>query len=243
MGQDSITLDGRTISYTIKRSPGIKYLRIELRPRTGITVVVPGAFDIGQIPDLLETKKKWILSKLAKCARLQPPPAMAKDGDMLPYLGRDLKLVILRNPGAEDVRMMDDALVVSLRASEDGNLASALVWWYRTQSDQIIKRTAEKLSTKMGLSYNRLIIRGQKTRWASCSQRGNLSFNWKLVMAPEPVIEYVIIHELAHLQEMNHSKQFWTLVAQHCPGWREHKKWLKENERQLNARLQQIIQA
>jgi predicted metal-dependent hydrolase len=89
----------------------------------------------------------------------------------------------------------------------------------------------------MGISYQRIAIRGQKTRWGSCSRKKNLSFNWKLIMAPGSVVEYVIIHELLHLKEMNHSKRFWELVARYCPGWRENKKWLKQHEADLTSKL------
>jgi predicted metal-dependent hydrolase len=79
--------------------------------------------------------------------------------------------------------------------------------------------------------------RGQKTRWRSCSQKGNLSFNWKLIMMPEPVIDYVIVHELAHLKEMNHTKRFWELVGKHCLEWRYHRKWLKDHGVEFAATL------
>lgn len=109
--------------------------------------------------------------------------------------------------------------------------------WYRTEAARLITEIADKLSSQMGIDYKRILIRGQKTRWGSCSHKKNLSFNWKLIMAPEPVVEYVTIHELIHLKEMNHSKKFWELIAQYCPDWRQHKKWLKQHEVDLTARL------
>ena len=81
--------------------------------------------------------------------------------------------------------------------------------------------------------FNRVFIKGQKTRWGSCSKQRNLSFNWRLVMAPLPVIDYVVAHELAHLVEMNHSRKFWALVEQIYPGYSLHRAWLKENGRLL----------
>ncbi len=102
---------------------------------------------------------------------------------------------------------------------------------------KLVEEKIDKLSAHLGVRYNRLVIRGQKTRWGSCSRKSNLSFNWKLIMAPEPVINYVIIHELAHLKEMNHTKRFWELVAQYCPRWREHKKWLNDHTAELGTKL------
>ena len=83
---------------------------------------------------------------------------------------------------------------------------------------------------KIGVNYRALRIRSARTRWGSCSPRGTLSFNWKLVMAPPVVIEYVVVHELCHLKELNHSPSFWKLVETHCPGWRAQRKWLRANE-------------
>ena len=179
------------------------------------------------------------MAKLAKYSQVKPlsVPAKLNIGDTIPYLGRDLELVVHKDQSADSVKLLHNRLLVSLKSIHDGSLALALEWWYRTQGVQIIKKRAEELSPLLQVSYNRLSIRGQKTRWGSCSQRGNLSFNWKLIMAPEPVIDYVIIHELAHLKEMNHSKRFWKLVAEICPRWREHRRWLKEHEASLAAKL------
>ena len=89
----------------------------------------------------------------------------------------------------------------------------------------------------MGLSYNRLIIKGQKTLWGSCSRKRNLNFNWRLMMALEPVIIYVVVHELAHLKFMNHSRKFWQLVEKYCPDWRQHRTWLRIHSTELNREL------
>ena len=84
-----------------------------------------------------------------------------------------------------------------------------------------------------GGSYSRITIRDQKTRWGSCSERGTLSFNWRLMLAPPAVLDYVVVHELCHLTHMDHSKAFWTLVESVCPDYRAHRKWLKEHGQEL----------
>jgi predicted metal-dependent hydrolase len=239
VGPGKTRLDGQIISYTIKRSAIAKHVRLEVRSETGLTVVVPRSYDTRQVTHLLEAKKGWILSKLAKYEKLRPPTAEKKlrSGDIIPHLGRHLEIVIRHNCGnADSVRLERNRLVVSLRAGKD-RLNVALEQWYRRQAAEFIGRKADKLSSRLGLTYNRLIIRGQKTRWGSCSQKGNLSFNWNLMIAPEPVIDYVIIHELIHIQEMNHTKRFWKLVDKHCPRWREHKKWLKDHGAELATQL------
>lgn len=86
-----------------------------------------------------------------------------------------------------------------------------------------------RLAAKLNLNYGRIFIRNQKTRWGSCSTRRNLNFNWRLVTFPPPVMDYVIIHELCHLEEANHSARFWQLVESYCPNYRRHRSWLKEH--------------
>lgn len=86
------------------------------------------------------------------------------------------------------------------------------------------------------MTFGGITVRDQKTRWGSCSARGNLNFNWRLILAPEPVLDYVVIHELAHRKEMNHSKQFWDIVEAMMPDYRTQRQWLKEHGDQLMAR-------
>ena len=85
----------------------------------------------------------------------------------------------------------------------------------------------------MGVRWRRISIKDQRTLWGSCSVRGNLNFNWRLVLAPPDVMDYVVIHELAHLREMNHSRRFWAIVAEFAPEYRRHRKWLHDNCRAL----------
>ncbi len=234
------SINGQTITYTLKRSLRARRVRLEIRPQTGLSVIVPRSYNIGQVSELLKSKERWVSRNLERLSHFQSLPAKKElsCGDTVPYLGRDLELVKRKNQdGVDDVTLEGNMLAVSPVLFKNGILELALERWYRTEAARLINERADKLSSNMGISYKRIIIRGQKTRWGSCSRKKNLSFNWKLVMAPQPVLDYVIIHELTHLKEMNHSKKFWELVAQYCPEWREHKKWLKQHESDLTARL------
>ena len=238
-GKHKITISGQPIPYTIKHSARARHVRLEVRHGTDLTVVIPVSYKIRRLPDLLQANGRWILDKLARYGKVQSLCAHQelKSGDVIPYLGHDLEVVIRENHhNVDGVKLERDRLVVSQR-SVSSTLNLAVEQWYRMQAAKLISERVNKLSARLGVTCNRVIIRGQKTRWGSCSQKGNLSFNWKLMMAPEPVIDYVIIHELAHLKEMNHSKRFWELVAQHCHRWRAHKKWLRQHEANLTARL------
>ena len=239
IGKNTTTIGNQTIVYTIKRSLRAKYVRLEVRPETGLTVVIPRSYKPDQILGLLKEKKRWITDKLASYSHIEQSRSnkSLKNGDSVPYLGRDLKVDIrLSEKNIESVNLERNRLVINQTTGENGaNLL--LERWYRMQVAQLIEEKANEISTRMNLKYGRLAIRGQKTRWGSCSQKGNLNFNWKLIMMPEPVIDYVIIHELAHLKEMNHTKRFWLLVEQYCPQWRKQRKWLKDHAMELNAKL------
>ncbi|MFC1963586.1 M48 family metallopeptidase [Chloroflexota bacterium] len=239
VGKREITLNGQAITYTIKSSPRTKCARLEVRSDTGLTVVIPRYYELDWLPDLLKGKDRWILSKMAKYRQIRSLMAEKEleSGDAIPYLGQDREVVTQQSHrNMSSVKLERKKLIVSIGVG-NGGLNLVLERWYRTQAGELIREKADKISAHLGVRYNRLIIRGQRARWGSCSQKGNLSFNWRLAMAPEPVIDYVIIHELAHLKEMNHSKKFWELVAKHCTQWRKHKRWLKEHEAELLAKL------
>ena len=239
LGNRHIDLDGRTVSFTLKRSPRAKYVRFEIKRDTGLTVVITKSYDKKLLPDLLHKRRRWILKNLGALESAPPsaPRYGIRDGDIVSYLGRQLRVVIERKRvGVNTVRFESERLIASLR-SDGESAGKVLEGWYRTRAMEFIGRKAELVSARLGTTYNRLTIRGQRTRWGSCSHKGNLSFNWKLMMVPEDVIDYVVIHEMAHLKEMNHTKRFWKLVERHCPRWREHRKWLRENQAELTVRF------
>ena len=105
----------------------------------------------------------------------------------------------------------------------------------RNRAREVVTALAERESERLGVAYRRIRIGGQRTLWGSCSAGGTLSFNWRLVMAPPEVVDYVVVHELCHLRVPNHSQSFWSLVARHRPGWREQRAWLREYGPELLA--------
>ena len=105
----------------------------------------------------------------------------------------------------------------------------ALYRWYQTQATEYLSERLKTLSKKLGLFPKKVQFRHNKTRWGSCSSKGNISLNWLIIMAPVHAIDYILIHELCHLKEMNHSPRFWQLVAMYMPDYRLQKRWFKEN--------------
>jgi len=105
----------------------------------------------------------------------------------------------------------------------------------RRATRELVTMVAEEEAAELGVAYRRIEIRGQRTRWGSCSTRGTLSFNWRLALAPLAVLDYVVVHELCHLREPNHSPRFWSLVASRRPDWRAERDWLREHGAELLA--------
>ena len=100
---------------------------------------------------------------------------------------------------------------------------------YRAQAAEVFARKAAYYAARMGVTFHKITVRDQKTRWGSCSSKGNLNFNWRLVLAPVPVLDYVVIHELAHRREMNHSSRFWDIVGEMMPDYQIQRRWLRDH--------------
>ncbi|MBM3166532.1 MAG: M48 family metallopeptidase [Chloroflexi bacterium] len=236
--QGEVILDGETIPYVVKRSTRARNIRLEIRRGQGLVVVIPRMCPAERVTEVLKAKKRWILRNLAGQSQLYPQlrEQGIKFGDVVSYLGRPLVVVAGRKRSAEYARLERNRLVVS-GVSSGEQIGSVLEQWYRVQAAGLVAERVGKWGTELGVNPGKVTIRGQRTRWGSCSRKGNLSFNWKLVMAPEAVIDYVVIHELAHLKEMNHSRRFWRLVARHCPEYCQCKKWLRAHEAELASGL------
>lgn len=147
------------------------------------------------------------------------------------FRGMEYPLLVVAdgNPRPK-VRLEDGRVVVLVPRATTSEVTRAIKEWYRSEASVVIKQSVWRMSRRLDLRFDTIMIRSQKTRWGSCSSQGNLSFNFKLATAPQEVIDYVVLHELMHLKEPNHSKRFWRLVEQECPKYREYREWLKRAE-------------
>jgi predicted metal-dependent hydrolase len=148
---------------------------------------------------------------------------VAARGQSVPYRGQALQLVV--QPGRTRAHRRGLELLVPDGAAQ----VPALERFYRRSAHDEIAPRLDRACAQAATSYSRLSIRGQRTRWASCSRTGAMSFNWRLLLGPEPVLEYVVWHEVCHLEVMDHSPRFWALLAERCPGYREQVRWLRRN--------------
>lgn len=226
LGIEQIVLDGQAISYAIKRSLRARHVRLEVRLESGLTVVIPRRFNPEDIQCLLYKKKHWIQRKLMDCREYQYKHI---DTSTVEYLGRTFQVIELRDHNNRyGVSLEQNRIIVNL--GKNGDLKQLLEVWFRREAEKLLGIKLAAFSQIIGVHYNKFVIRNTRTRWGSCSRLASLSFNWKLIKVPEPVIDYVIIHELCHLKEMNHSRAFWKLVEKYCPDCYEHRSWLKKHE-------------
>lgn len=158
-----------------------------------------------------------------------------ENGDILYYLGEKRVLTVIREQRtrAKIKSVMDRILMWIPYEADYEYKREQLEKWYRKEAFAVISEKAGEYAKVLSVHFESIRIKDQRSRWGSCSSKGNLNFNWRILMAPEPVCDYVIIHELCHLVFMDHSVNFWNLVESICPEYKQYKKWLKEKGKQL----------
>ena len=225
----SVALGDNKVNCSVRTSLRAKRLRITVTPEAELVVVAPLGFDLRLLPGLLKSKESWILHHLLSMEQRKARPARRalENGALVPYRGGSLKLNYRLGITGNRVIRRRDELLIWLWDHNDESVRGALDGWYRAEARKVITARAKELARHYGVRYERIYIKAQKARWGSCSARRNLSFNWRLILAPPDVLGYIVIHELTHLSEMSHSKQFWQLVASRCPEYRQHEAWLK----------------
>jgi predicted metal-dependent hydrolase len=209
------------LSYEVRRSNRARRVRVTVDRAGTVEVVLPQRMPSRAAEEAVRELRPWIDRRLAEVGRQRA--AVLTRGDTLPYLGQTL--AVRAEPGRSRVTLRGETLLVPDGPQRD----EAIERWYRRMARDEIRSRLDRACAIAGLNYTRLTIRDQRTRWGSCSRGGAMSFNWRLLLAPEAVLDYVIWHEVCHLAFMDHSPRFWGLVARYCPEHREHAAWLKRN--------------
>jgi predicted metal-dependent hydrolase len=209
------------INYRVRRSERARRVRVTVEPDRGVEVVLPRRAPERAAAAAVRELGPWIERRLREVERARA--AVAARGNAVPYL--DTRLLLQPEPGRTRVHRRGDVLMTP-SGPERG---PALERWYRRAAQNEIAPRLDAACAQAGASYERLSIRGQRTRWASCSKTGTMSFNWRLLLGPEPVLDYVIWHEVCHLEIMDHSPRFWSLLASRCPDYRTQSSWLRRH--------------
>jgi predicted metal-dependent hydrolase len=219
-----------TLPYRIRRSNRALHARIQV-DADGVEVVVPAHFPLRNVEPFVQEKRPWIERTLRRMRESEEvfPPARLCDGGEVPYLSERLCLAVRveRSRSRTHVARRGSGLQVAL--GPDTPLQDALETWYRRRARAEVAPRLDAAVARAGKSYSSLQIRGQRTRWASCSTSGAMSFNWRLLLAPPEILDYVVEHEVAHLDVQDHSPRFWKLLASRSAKWREREEWLRRH--------------
>lgn len=232
----TIRLQGREVHYVVRQSARARRLSLRIRDASGVEVIVPGRLRLHGVESVLLRKASWILRTFERIAHHQSagPLASIEDGMRLPLLEEELTLRIVRAAGRRtSVRRSGGEIIVALPDDRTGDIRLPLTRWYIARAKELIPLRVAELNRNCGFVYAGVTVRNQKTRWGSCSRHGKLSFNWRLLILPTFVADYLIFHELAHLSQLNHSKRFWAIVSRICPFYTEAERWLRRNGRSV----------
>lgn len=219
-----------TIQYDVIESDDATEPRIDVDIH-GVRIILPAGSEI-EAETVADENAQWILDKWREYEthRQRAPTRSFEEGEAFPYLGDERRLSIETTDRA---RITPTTFVLPATAVDERGIKDVLEELYRREAREYFQARIDHYAAEMDVDPGRLELRNQRTRWASCSVQRTLSFNWRLVMAPPDVIDYVVIHELAHLRERNHTRRFWQLVRQYDPDYEQHVEWLKENSVRL----------
>lgn len=222
----TVLLEDRPVPYSIRISRRVRRLKITVGP-DGLEVVLPRRGTPRQIEPFLHHHAGWILKHLDRFERRKArmKEASLPAGTIL-FRGAPVRVELIGDQAADfSVEHVSDVLRVT--ATRDS--AAMFDEWIHAAAAAEIGECVRRRSAEMEASPARVTIRDQKSRWGSCSRLRNVAFNWRLVMAPPEVLDYVVVHELAHLLELSHSRRFWRIVECFSPDFAPRRKWLREN--------------
>ena len=234
--RDSVRMGDATISYQVRRSRRRKKTVSISVHEDGVRVAAPMATPRSAIRSIVLKRARWILEPAARPA---PTPVSQRllTGETLPYLGRDIPVVVesLDVPAPEvlfDSRTLRVHVPRDLGEAERHNAAiRAVMAWYGSCALETLTASVERWRPLLGYDETpRVLVRNQRSRWGSCAPDGTLRFNWRLMMVEPNLIDYLVVHELAHLTHPNHSADFWKLVSSVIPDVQQRRKGLREAE-------------
>lgn len=220
------------ILISIARHPKRKRLSLEVS-QVGVVARAPLKMRLSTITAFVNDKELWLNKQLAALPAIKPSLKL-ETGTMLAVFGDQVELRVQLGSSAKPF-LDHGQLVMPVKKSHlplQESVKNKLITWYKKMALQTLEESIEHFAPIMNVPANKRLainVRDYKRRWGSCDQKGDLSFNWRLAQAPLEVMDYVVVHELAHCHEFNHSKRFWNIVAQHLPDWQQRQQWLSHH--------------
>ena len=224
----TLRLDGQEIPYLLKRSPKRRTIGLRIDHR-GLTVNAPQRTADSRLEQVLRERSGWLSDKLREWRERQPATFNCADGETLLFLGSERVLRLMEGgPRAQPRLLEDDTLVVRVPDTGDAAVVRRkLELWYRAEAHLHFVQRLEHYAGRMGMALRNVALSGARTRWGSCNSRGDIRLSWRLIQAPTSQIDYVVVHELAHLRELNHSPRFWSIVEETLPHYAAAQRALK----------------
>lgn len=222
----TLTLPTGNLSVLVRRSVRARRVALKIDPDVGgVALILPERVPLSVGLDFLKSRADWVASRY----QALPPQIPFSDGEVIPVLGvphRIRHLDIGRQGRNAVIAIVEDEIRV---AGQTPHVARRVRDHLTELARQELVCRARAHAAVVGREIGRITIRDTRSRWGSCAASGNLSFSWRLVFAPLPVLDYVAAHEVAHLVHMNHGAEFWRVVARLTPGWQTHRNWLRAN--------------
>ncbi len=219
------------LSIKVKRLRYARNLRLRVLENGEIVVTAPLRLPDRYIESFLAEHKDWIEEKRSVAVKKQEN--LTAERTSLFFHGKEVQFRVSVSNKKAGVKIENDQIIVTVPNEDHKTVRQVLEKWYRKEAEKRFKERVPLLADLVGRDVVRVTIRSQRTRWGSCSSRNTISLNWRLIMAPDVVSDYVIYHELAHLTHMNHSKRFWDLVEEYDPKYKESEKWLTSHHELL----------
>ena len=235
-----MSAEGRfTPGYTVRRSSRRRTIEIQVRPDS-VRVLAPARVAQSRIDQLVRQKTDWIITRQREL-RLRVPvssaPVLLDQGSQLCWLDEPLILEVAVDQPETCVHLSPGSIKLALsrriRKPRSDAIKEQLELWYRAQAQDYFQQRVSAWSAHMKLSPTAVVVRSYRRKWGCCNSRGVVSFNWLLIMAPASIIDYVIVHELSHLKQMNHSPRFWQEVTRYYPDYADAKAWLNSSGTRL----------
>lgn len=217
------------MDYKVEYSKRRKTVGIFVERDRQVIVRAPEGLSADKIAVIVESKKNWIEAKINDARKYPEKPEKKEfvSGESMMLLGRNYNLLVVKEY-FEEVRFDGATFQISSYCPSKAN--ELFLAWYKDYALREIEPMAKSFAKKLGVNYNSCAIsETMKYRWASCTPKGNINFNWRIIKAPRFVIEYLIVHELAHLRVPNHSPEFWNIVSIQVPMYEDAKLWLRDN--------------
>lgn len=226
------------IEYTLRRSRRRrKTVEIAVDPVDGVLVAAPAFATDAEVENIVRRRALWIVRRLAEVDSDGAIPRREwVTGETLLYLGRQYRLRLVDSDGSVDAPVRLSGRWLEVHASDGRGMASekqeiirAVEGWYRQRAVKKLKERVDVYAPRLGVRPKEILVRSQAKRWASCSPDGTLRFNWRIIMAPLSVLDYVVVHELCHLRYANHDRRYWQCVAAAMPDYSARREVLKRN--------------